>query len=203
MCPVSSCVAIRDDRDSTIESLQREIAEMQNTVLYYENRILRKRIAIEEIVQSKVCGLTVEPVLRGEAPKEPSVRQLAQPLIDQGVSDYYELKKRLVAMYPGRSHSIKRGLWQACQGLIEKGMTITMPPSRLQYAYEHPNGSAMRSAVAPPVEELRRASDTGMEPVSGPDGDGLCPAPVNQRDHLHESPEQPGPDADQRNSAGH
>jgi hypothetical protein len=35
----------------TIAQLQRDIAQMQSIVLYYQNRILRKEIAIAEIIQ--------------------------------------------------------------------------------------------------------------------------------------------------------
>lgn len=145
---------MRDDRDSTMEALQREIAEMQSLVLYYENRILRKRIAIEEIVQSKMCGVDPAPVEQpAPAPqKEPSVRKLAEALVDQGVLDYYELKKRLLAQHPERAWRIKRGLWQVCHQLIEKGKPIAMPPPRQQHEYQ--NGQA-RTALGLPVDGLR------------------------------------------------
>ena len=46
--PVVSCA-------TTISQIMSDIAAMRNMVLYYENRILRKEIAIQEILSGKEC----------------------------------------------------------------------------------------------------------------------------------------------------
>jgi len=111
----------------TIAELQQDIAAMEATVLYYQNRILRKRIAIEEILQGEVCRQEVKMDLI-------SVRQMIQDLITEEpnrIPDYEHLKKRCIEKYPEQKRKIHRGMWQACHQLISRGVSITMPQPRL------------------------------------------------------------------------
>lgn len=97
---------------------------MESVVLYYQNRILRKRIAIEEIIQGRACVLE-------EARSQRSVRELVEEVIDKelagAATSLPYLRKRCVELHPEMEHKIKRGIWQACTQLVQRGKSISLP----------------------------------------------------------------------------
>jgi hypothetical protein len=124
----------------TINQLQAEIAEMRSVVLYYENRILRKQIAIEEIVQSAACRastpIRIEPsnlVTKhdpADAPTVPNMIRSVLPQLDGGQIHYKELRRLVFARYPEHRQKLLRSFYGACQSLQKReGVPVVFPPA--------------------------------------------------------------------------
>jgi hypothetical protein len=121
----------------TIANLQDAIAALESEQLRLENEILRKRIAIEEIVQCrrpepemrKAIRVTTDHVVGMAEP--PSVTKMILELLDSGApSDLRTLQKLCIARYPSKTAKIRRGIWQAARRLIDRGVAITLSPRR-------------------------------------------------------------------------
>lgn len=114
----------------TIAQLLGEVRALENLARYYENRILRKRIAIEEILSGRECRrdgmdepappafLIPSPVVTAAA----TVRGMIEQVLP-GLSApfwYAEIKNAVLAKYPAEEAKIRRGIYPAVHELIAK-----------------------------------------------------------------------------------
>lgn len=137
---------MNDDGLQTIASLQEEIGAMQCVVLTLENRITRKLIAIEEIVQGRACkeagpirvtpqhAAPIAPVPPIKPPRtEPSVGQMVDMLLAEGAKpDLNNLRQLCLARWPELSEKIRNSIWSTCRHRIMYGKKITLPLPRKQ-----------------------------------------------------------------------
>jgi hypothetical protein len=117
----------------TINQLQLDIAEMECAVLYYQNRIAWKRIAIEEIIQSAM----VRDEAVADSIPEPETKPLVEIVGDVATAefnggdiDYKELRLRCVQRHPDQLKRFERGFYTACVTLIGSGRKIVLPAPR-------------------------------------------------------------------------
>lgn len=127
------------NRLHTISELQSEINAMQNLVLYYEGRILKKRIAVLELFTSADCSTDLVPVnqkTKVEAPlKQRTKFALTMTQMIEGVFGGMsgnvfglpEIKKACLARYPMEAKRIKTQMYTACSTLIERGIIVRVP----------------------------------------------------------------------------
>jgi len=117
----------------SLSELVSDIHMMENMVMYYENRILRKRIAIAEILHGAECRAisTREPAaapVRGRpAGQKPSVRQMVEsvlPAMNGSPFRYPELLNVAGKKYPDQIGKIRRGIRLACGELRRRGALI-------------------------------------------------------------------------------
>lgn len=115
-----------------------DINAMQNMVLYYENRILRKRIAIEEILHGKECResqtvtpqISAAPVGQPESNRGPSVREMVESILPEMNGSpfwYSDIKKKCLERYPTHDAKIRRGIHLACHELFKRGTLVKVP----------------------------------------------------------------------------
>ena len=127
--------------NETIDQLQQDIAAMQTLVLWYENRILCKQTAIEEIIQSAMSPMSVDLASMPQAAKpEPQVeiQNLSVPQLVATVLPafngcqiiYADLRQQVVERYPQSRAKIDGGFYRCCLALIDKGTHISMPQQR-------------------------------------------------------------------------
>jgi len=125
----------------TLSELVSDIHIMENMVLYYQNRILRKRIAIAEILHGKECreigGMkgppAAKPVRQGSTRSEPSVRQMLEgilPAMNGSTFSYSDLCERLSKEYPEYTAKICRGVVPACHSLFRRGTLVRVSRGR-------------------------------------------------------------------------
>ena len=99
----------------TIAQLQREIAELESQILKCENTILRKQIAIEEIIQCRKCQMPAVRI-RVETPSESTVKAPSAISLIQGVLAEFnghtvtsrELRRLCLERYPQHKRSEER-----------------------------------------------------------------------------------------------
>ena len=122
----------------TISELMDDINEMKNMVLYYENRILRKRIAIEEILQGKECReshsltppISSAPAGQPESGRGVTVREMIESVLPEMNGSpfwYSDLKKKCLERYPSHDAKIRRGIHPACHELFKRGTLVKVP----------------------------------------------------------------------------
>jgi len=127
----------------SISCLLDDINVLQNMVLYYENRILRKRVAIEELLQSRQCraenvatapaGPVTSPVPPLEHyPNEPvpSVRAMilaVLPEIEKTPFWYSDLKELCLARFPHCHVKLRKGIHPACHQMLDNGELRKVP----------------------------------------------------------------------------
>jgi len=123
----------------SISELMDDINAMRSTVLYLENRILRKEIAIQEILSGKECRedqsctppISAPPVTREpESPKGPSVKAMVEsilPELNGSVFWYRDIKEKCLAKYPAHEDKIRRGIHPACHELLKHGILEKCP----------------------------------------------------------------------------
>jgi hypothetical protein len=125
---------------------------MESLVLYYQNRILQKEIAIQEIIQGVMCKTSVP--IRIEMPKvvkpfvpdhHPSLNFGAKALSvtlmiknvipefhiqNGGRISYKRLRSRCLKRYPQYRAKIVAGFYATVQRLIEEGAPIKPVPAK-------------------------------------------------------------------------
>jgi hypothetical protein len=150
----------------TLDQLQRDIAELESQALIIQNRILRKRIAIEEIVAVVVCRAEGEPMVQPPvlAPSQgctvlapgPTVPQMVQSVLppDGAPITFRELRQRSCDRYPEHQAKIKVGFWQTVKRLIAKGAPIVELPRRQPQAAGGLPGTPAGNGGAPVAEPL-------------------------------------------------
>jgi hypothetical protein len=120
-----------------ISDLMTDINAMRELILYYENRILRKQIAIEEIMHGKESReLDVIPdrgaitsATHDDFTRTPSVRQMLAGLLPEFNGTpfrYRDLQARAIQRYPGQTGRIQQGIGSACRQLCRRGDLIKL-----------------------------------------------------------------------------
>ncbi len=107
---------------------------MRNVVAYYENRILRKQIAIEEILHNQQCRELEESknlqICKGRPTHETSVFTIlseATAEMNGSVFQWQDLRQRAVAKYPDHAKKIVRNLHPTGHRMLQKGILIRVP----------------------------------------------------------------------------
>ena len=134
----------------TVSGLLSEINELQNMVLYYENRILRKRIAISEIFAGSECredelveGVpSCAPSGAPEAPSDdfpirnfkfrsgPSMPQMITSILPEmngAPFDSGDLKKACLEKYPEMGLKIHANIYNCTRLLVARGTLVRVP----------------------------------------------------------------------------
>ena len=108
-----------------INELQNEIGEMESTVLYFEKRIIQKRIALWELIQSHASNeVVIKPL---------TVFEMVSTTLSEfngGLIPYKELRDTCVKKFPDSTLNIKGNFSTICKQLINLGKKIEAPPSR-------------------------------------------------------------------------
>ena len=120
-----------------INELQNEIGAMESTILYFEKRILQKRVALWELIQSHASN--TQPI-RIELPPPPSpplkhitlfeMISTILPEFNGGLISYRELRKKCVEKFPEAKDTIRGNFATACRKLMDQGKNIEPPPMR-------------------------------------------------------------------------
>jgi hypothetical protein len=128
--------------NETFNELSLEIARMENLVLYFQNRILRKQIALEELFHAADCALespTAEPALRpGPDPAQggpfrkmnrPSAAFMIRDCFAQeaGVFWYPQIKSKLQERWPEDAGRVRKGIYATMQFLLDRGEFMRAP----------------------------------------------------------------------------
>jgi hypothetical protein len=127
----------------SLSELVSDIHVMENMVRYYENRILRKRIAIAELLHGaedreipatqRVAG----PVRNANPRQNSTVRQMLESVLPE-ISDtplrYPELLNVMRKRYPDQIGKIRRGIRSACDELRRRGALIKVSRGTIKNA---------------------------------------------------------------------
>ena len=130
----------------TINEVQSDIRGMECLVLYYQNAILRKKIAIEEIVTSAqvrlenplppagavpALGRVENPARPAPSLQRPIIHRDGSPTVRQMIMGHAHLlpqpftarilRKTLAAADPAHAHKLGGGLYQAIKTLVYSG----------------------------------------------------------------------------------
>jgi hypothetical protein len=122
-----------------------EIRALRDTIAYCENKILRKEIAILEILSSepgaapsyegmndlmkKAVAAPSKPVDAAPSPSI-SVRGMIEELLPElngSVFWYSDMKTKMIAKYPAHESRIRRGVHQASYVLLQQGVIEKCP----------------------------------------------------------------------------
>lgn len=127
--------------EQPISQLFSEINELQKTILYLEGRILRKRIAIAELLEAREClgvrpDQTIKPCA-SESPTTPaprlsllSVRKMVEavlPYMNGSTFWYADLKQACSEKFPGSQNRLTKGIHRACSQLLSAGRIKRVP----------------------------------------------------------------------------
>lgn len=127
-----------------ISQLLDDIRNLEDTLAFIEGRILRKRIAVEELLASEEVKADAQAAAARslEGPHEdqaapprvpvggifrtqPSATKLLESLLPDfnGATFWYpDLKKVIVAKHPEYEKHLRRSLYSSCQWLFKKGV---------------------------------------------------------------------------------
>jgi len=117
-----------NDQNRTISELFEDINRMESTILYFQNRILRKQIAIAEIMESQQVRHD------DEARIKPGFKSLTvRTMVEQVLPDmngkpfhYDELKRKCSDRFPSQVERIERGVVPACHALFKSGALLKL-----------------------------------------------------------------------------
>lgn len=116
----------------SVAALQEEILRMQQEILYFENRILRKKIAIAELMDQAAAP----PPARQGAPERAeggspaTVREMAEavlPSITKPVFKFSDLIRLAVDRWPENEAKIRSAIYPAVKELVLKGTVKRVP----------------------------------------------------------------------------
>lgn len=113
-----------NDRTRMLSEIQRDINQAQIMVLYYQNQILRKKIAIEEIWSGQECRMAHEPI-RPALIFNPSVTQMIGTILPELNGSQFrpiEVCRRCQVKYPSQAAKIDHGMTQAFDFLKKRGI---------------------------------------------------------------------------------
>lgn len=114
-----------------INQLELEIAQMRNFIQYYENRILQKQIAIEEIVQSKMSNLSLmqSELITVVEEKVFGVYALVKEILSKETEEieYRILKAKCLNAHPEMRDRILHQFSACCIKAVKNGFKIKMP----------------------------------------------------------------------------
>lgn len=128
----------RDMRLGQIVELMDEICEMENLVEYYRGRILRKQIAIEELLTGRdVSQHSEDRPARPfrQSPSKPikhktTVRHFLYevlPDLDGQPWDYQKAYELMCARHPEQKAKIRRGLYQLVRTMLDHKQLLRVP----------------------------------------------------------------------------
>lgn len=121
-----------------VSGLQDDICGLRATILYCQNQILRKEIAIAEVMsgaERKLEVLAPDAPASATPPTEanssgPTVRMMIEsvlPELNGSTFWYSDIKNRMLAQFPERADKIRRGIHPACQELFKRGTLLKVP----------------------------------------------------------------------------
>lgn len=112
-------------KNKVVSDLLAEVRGLRDTILFIENRILHKEIAIAEIVgMEQTADFVVEtPAQHSPGAVQLTVKQMIETILPQlnGSTFWYsDVKTRCLDQFPEHADKIKRGIHPACHQLLEK-----------------------------------------------------------------------------------
>jgi hypothetical protein len=116
-----------NEKAKAVADLQTEIAEMQGTILYLENRIVRKQIAIAEIVTGMDCPDIPEERTIDEVGRL-SMTTMCREAVGQfngAAFSHRDIKNKMLELFPGRYSTYSRQtFYAAINTLKEEGALL-------------------------------------------------------------------------------
>lgn len=103
--------------NDTLSQLISEIRELEKMRLYYEIRILRKQIAMEEVMHGRERRM--EEV--GEAPPVIEMVEAILPELNGDPFGTAQVQAKCFDKFPSHKKKIQRGIHQACNRLVKLG----------------------------------------------------------------------------------
>lgn len=123
----------------TLQELLSDIRQMRDLIIYFENKILRKQVAIEEILSKSADENEPSEEPATEPPKvestvpvrvNPTVIQMIKevlPQFNKGIFWYTDVLKLCCEKYPESTARIKRGIYTAFRELLNRGTIKRCP----------------------------------------------------------------------------
>ena len=110
----------------TISAMLSEIGELQNLILYYENRILHKRMAIQEIFASAELR---EEKPAPMVPENHTMRHMILTAVRDLVPPFNSghIKKACLTLFPEYHHKILTNIYTTIKYLTRRGELLTVP----------------------------------------------------------------------------
>lgn len=111
----------------TLSQLNSDIRQMENMIAYYEGRILRKRIAIEEMRishEARQIDVATEPLPKDNLTvTEMLTNALAS--VNGDTYTYQQLADLTAEVYPWHTEKIKRGIYMSCMVAVRSGTLVS------------------------------------------------------------------------------
>lgn len=113
----------------TIYEILTDIREMEDAVLYYQHRIMQKRIAIEELMHSKQCrddALATADLVEPRLTVKEMIEKVL-PEVNGEVFGFPEIMMKCAKTFPRHEMRIRRSLYARCRQLVAEGALAKVP----------------------------------------------------------------------------